>query len=200
MMKSDAEMAADYWRYTPHVALLALSAPVMALASMRWPFRMRLRSAILTPIVLALALCALLIRPDLRGTDAKAWPLFVRSVTAELRQIIPPGSKLVLVLTHTFSPYQVIVPYDLWRPGDPARSVAVALWFAEHMVEAPGPSARSEGSYLLIHDHDAAMDDIAAKIGVPPPHDEFALYTSRNGAWEKVKSWPIPLSLIERHQ
>jgi hypothetical protein len=35
----EAETAAEYWRYAAHVALLALYAPVMALATGRWPGR-----------------------------------------------------------------------------------------------------------------------------------------------------------------
>ena len=35
MTAIEAAMAADYWRYTPHVALIGLYAPVMALATLR---------------------------------------------------------------------------------------------------------------------------------------------------------------------
>jgi uncharacterized membrane protein len=37
MTSHEAETAAEYWRYAAHVALLALYAPVMALATGRWP-------------------------------------------------------------------------------------------------------------------------------------------------------------------
>jgi hypothetical protein len=197
MSRDDAMMAADYWRYAPHVALLALSVPVMALAALRRPSWLRLRSAIPALIALALALSALAVRSDLR-TDTKPWPHFVRRITAELEQIIPPGSKLVLVLTYSYSPYQVIVPYDLSQLAQPERAVDLVLWFPHQLETVSGPLARPEGSYLLIHDRDQAMDDLAARAGVPPPHGEIVLYAARNGAWEKVKSWPIPLPLFER--
>src|SRR5712691_10619942 len=44
----DATIAADYWRYTAHVALLGLYAPVMALAIGRWPAWTKLRGRVAT--------------------------------------------------------------------------------------------------------------------------------------------------------
>jgi hypothetical protein len=37
MSEPDARGAADYWRYTPHLALLGVYPPVMALAGAPWP-------------------------------------------------------------------------------------------------------------------------------------------------------------------
>src|SRR5262249_43973249 len=65
MNNYEAETAADYWRYAPHVALLALYAPVMALATGRWPAWMSLRGA--APVAILLALCALPLRSDLNN-------------------------------------------------------------------------------------------------------------------------------------
>src|SRR5258707_10757832 len=45
MTSHEAETAAEYRRYAPHVALLALYAPVMALATGRWPAWISLRGA-----------------------------------------------------------------------------------------------------------------------------------------------------------
>ncbi len=201
MSTYDAEIAADYWRYTPHVALLGLAVPAMAVSLVRWPPWMRVRGSVVGSAAILLALAAPLARADLRRSEERAWPLFVRNViTPQLKEIIPAGSTLVLVLTHQYNPYQVIVPYDLWQLGDPARAIGTALWFPEDLESASTPPTAPAGGYLLIHDRDAVMDDLAAKIGVPPPRSEFVLYAARNGRWEKVKSWPIPPALIDRKE
>jgi hypothetical protein len=111
--EEEARRAADYWRYTPHAALLALSAPLVALARVRLPSSVP-RGAV--------ALVAPFLRSDLGTTRAKRWPLFVRGVTAELKFLLPSGAGLVLVLGYNPNPFPVIMRYDLWQFGDPARA------------------------------------------------------------------------------
>ena len=97
MSKTDAQIAADYWRYTPHVALLALYAPVMALAVRRWPQWMNLRATVPVVAVVLLALCALPARSDLNNPSGRAWQRYIRDVATDISRLIPPHSKVLIL-------------------------------------------------------------------------------------------------------
>jgi hypothetical protein len=115
----EAETAADYWRYTPHVALLALYVPVMALATAHWPGWISLGGAAPALAAALLALCVPLLRGDLNNPRGREWPHFIRDATTEMRDVMPPGSKVVIIQCWNESPFGVIVGYDLWQLGVP---------------------------------------------------------------------------------
>ena len=91
MSLNDAEIAADYWRYTPHVALLGLYPPIMTLAIGRWPVGMNLRSAVATVAVVVLAVGVTLVRSDINNPTGREWQRFLREAAAEMRRVISPG-------------------------------------------------------------------------------------------------------------
>jgi hypothetical protein len=194
----EAETAADYWRYGPHVALLALYAPVMVLATGPWPAWMSLRGAAPALAAALLALCALPLRSDLNnpGGGERAWPLFIRNAIAEMRHAMPPGSKAVIIQSWNESPFGTIVSYDLWQLGMPEREIHPLLQPAgtDPMVVA-SLATRGEANYLIIQDNELVMDDVTDKLGLSRLDHELALFAWRNGAWEKVKSWPVPPAL-----
>ncbi len=195
--EEEARSAADYWRYTPHVALLALSAPLVALGRVRLPRPIPMGAIAL--VCAALALFAPFLRNDLGTTRAKRWPLFVRGVTAELKSLLPPGAGLVLVLGYNPNPYPVIVRYDLWQFGSPARAIyPTIVWYGEDLVRVDDLVARGEAQYLILHDGQGSVAALAARLGVPPPNGELVLFMRRNGQWVRMKSWPIPPLALDR--
>ncbi len=187
----EARAAADYWRYTPHIAMLAVATIGLGMASAPLPPWLRLSGAAPAVIAAALALAALPLRSDLGTSRAKLWPHFVRGITAELNRIIPTGAKLVLPMAWQLDPYPFMVEYDLLQL--PVRRVETrAFWYGEDLNQIADLAARGQADYLLIHDVHGNIAEIAAKIGVPAPRREFALYARKNGAWEKVRAWPVP--------
>jgi hypothetical protein len=195
----EATTAADYWRYTPHVALLALYAPVMALASGRWPAWMSRRSVAPTLAAVLLALGALPVRSDLNNPGDRAWPRFLREAAADMRQMMPLGSKVIIVPCWNESPYGVIVRYQLWQLGAPGRTIhGTILWNGEDLAKAASLAARGEANYLVVQDAERVMDAVTDKLGLPRIDHELALFAWRNGVWEKLKSWPIPPALMDR--
>jgi len=187
----EARAAADYWRYTPHIAMLAVATIGFGVASAPLPSWLRLSGAAPALIAAALALAALPLRSDLGASRAKLWPHFVRGITAELNRIIPPGAKLVLPMAWQLDPYPFMVQYDLLQL--PARRVETrAFWYGEDLNQIADLAARGQADYLLIHDVHGNIGEIAPKVGVPAPRHEFALYARKNGAWEKVHTWPVP--------
>jgi hypothetical protein len=123
MSLNDAEIAADYWRYTPHVALLGLYPPIMTLAIGRWPVGMNLRSAVATVAAVVLAVGVTLVRSDINNPTGREWQRFLREAAAEMRRVISPGSKLLIVPAWNGSPFGVAVRYSLWQLSTPERQI-----------------------------------------------------------------------------
>jgi hypothetical protein len=199
MSLSDARIAADYWRYTPHVALLALYASVMALATGRWPVWMNLRGVVPTLAAVLLALCAMLLRSDLNNPPGRAWQRFLRDATADMRHVIPPGSKLLIVPAWDSSPFGVAVRYNFWQLGMPNQQIAATiLWDGNDFAKVASWTERGEVDYLLVQDAERVMDEATDTLGLPRINHELVLFVWRDAAWERVKSWPIPPALIDR--
>ncbi len=199
MAPYDAFGAADYWRYTPHVALLALYVPVMALACVRWPAWINWRSPVVTLVALLAALCVLPLRSDLNNPPGRAWQRFLRDAAADMRRVIPAGSKVVIV---SFSfpgsfPFGVAVRYYLWELDKPEQQIITSIRWDDRDLAAVTPSAaRGEADYLIIHDADGNMDEATDTLGLSRLNHELALFVWRSGRWERMKSWPLPLPLI----
>jgi hypothetical protein len=200
MNNYEAETAADYWRYAPHVALLALYAPVMALATGLWPAWLNLRGAGPALAAALVALCALPLRSDLNnpGGGERAWPLFIRNAITEMRQAMPAGSNAVIIQCWNESPFGAIVSYDLWQLGVPEHEIhPVLLPEGTDPVVVASLAMRGEASYLIVQDNERVMDEVTDKLGLSRIDHELALFAWRNGAWEKVKSRPIPPALAD---
>jgi hypothetical protein len=200
--RNDAEMAADYWRYAPHVALLGLYAPVLALATVRTPKWMSLRGAVPSLAAALVALCALPVRGDLNNPRDRAWPHFIRDVATDIRHAILPGSKVAIISCWKENLFEVIVRYDLWQLGAPGREIAWTVWADDDDADPTAVTSlamQGETNYLVIQDADCEWDgDDTDKLGLSPIDHEVALFAWRNNAWEKVKSWPIPPAFIHR--
>jgi hypothetical protein len=200
MTSHEAETAAEYWRYAAHVALLALYAPVMALATGRWPAWISLLGAAPALAAVLLALCALPVRSDLNnpGGGERAWPLFIRNAITEMRHAMPPGSKAVIIQCWNESPFGVIVSYDLWQLGVPDQEInGILLPEGTDPTVVASLATHGEANYLIVQDNERVMDEVTDKLGLSRIDHELALFAWRNGAWEKVKSRPIPPALTD---
>ena len=199
MSGSDASIAADYWRYTPHVALLGMYVPVMALATARWPVWMNLRHAVPTLAVVSLALCAMPLRSDLKNPPGRAWLRFLRDAAIDLRNVLPAGSKLLIVPYWSSSPFGVAVRYNLWQFDRPERQIDVTIgWVDGDLEKVASWAARGDVGYLLLQDGEGTMDEETDRLGLPRLNHELLLYAWRDGRWQRAKSWPIPPELIQR--
>jgi hypothetical protein len=199
MTVSDAQLAADYWRYTTHVALLGLYPPAIALAIIRWPARIKLHNAGAALAAVLLALCAMPLRDDLNNPPGRAWQRFLREAAADLRNLIPKGSKVLIVPFWSSNPFGVAVRYNLLQPAAPEQPiVATILWDDGDLAKVASWGARGEFDYLLIQDAEGVMDEATDTLGLPRLHNELVLYVWRDGMWKWTKSWPIPPALIHR--
>jgi len=199
MSDTDARMAADYWRYTPHVALLALYPPAMALALAPWPKWLDLRSAAVAAAAVVLALCALPARADLNNPRGREWQRFIRDAATDISRMIPPHAKLLIVPVTNVSPYGVAARYNLWHLDKPGQQIdSTILWLPDDYPKVASWAARGEADYLLVQDAEGVMDAATSALGLPRLDHELVLYGWRDGAWAKLKSWPVPPALIYR--
>jgi hypothetical protein len=198
MSASDAQIAADYWRYTPHAALLALYPPAMALAVSRPSAWMQLRRPAATVATILLALCTLPLRRDLNDPPGRAWQRFLRGVALDIRAQLPSGAKLLIVPSWN-GPFAVGVRYDLWQLGMPERETGIEiLWHHEDYAQAAIEAKAHATDYLLVQDVEPGPLASAGKIfGLPAIHQELALFHWRQDGWEKVKSWPVPSKVMQ---
>jgi hypothetical protein len=196
MSLTDAQFAADYWRYTPHVALLGLYAPVMGLAIGRWPIWMNLRSGFATVAIVLVAVCATPIRSDLNNPAGRAWQRFLRDAATDMRHMITPAANVLIVPVENSSPFAVAVRYNLWQLGMPGRQIfATILWEANDLARVATWAAGGEENYLLVQDAEGVMDEVIDLLGLPRINHELVLFGWQDGAWQRIKSWPVPPDL-----
>ena len=199
MTESDAHGAVDYWRYTPHVALLGLYPPVIALAGARWPAWLNLRRAVPALAMVLIALCILPIRRDFNDPPGMRWQAFLRAAAGDMRHVIPPGSKVVIV-SFTFPdslPFGVAVRYYLWQLDLPEQQITMDIrWNDRDLATVTSLAARGQLDYLIIQDADGSMDRTTDMLGLPRLNHELVLFAWRDRAWKPVKSWPILPVLI----
>jgi hypothetical protein len=199
MSTSDAHGAADYWRYTQHVALLGLCVPAMALVRAPWPAWMNRQNVVATLALVLLAVCVPFLRSDFRNSRGAAWHRFLRGAVAEMRPMLPPGSRVVIV-SFTFpnsTPFGVAVRYELWQFEAAEQPIATTIRWDDHDLAAvTSAAARDEVDYLIIEDADGDMRTATDALGLPAIHHELVLFAWRASSWQRVKSWPIPPALI----
>jgi hypothetical protein len=198
MTGSDVYGAGDYWRYAPHVALLGLYAPVMALAVARWPVWLRLRSTVPTLAMLLVALCVLPMRSDLNNPPGITWQRFLRAAVTDMRHVILSESKVVIV-SFSFSnsfPFGVAIRYYLWQLDLPEQQIVTNIrWDDRDLETVTSLAARGQVDYLIIQDADGSMDKATDTLRLPRLDRELVLFVWRNGTWVRMKSWPIPATL-----
>jgi hypothetical protein len=191
--EEEARSAADYWRYMPHVALLGLSVPIAALAGSTRLKLLRINAIYPVLFAVALALSALLLRGDLGITPRKRWPVFVRSVAADMKNLLPPGATVVVVLGFNANPFPIIVRYELWQLGDPSRTIDTKIvWYGADLAIVDQMLARGEVQYLLLQDAQSSVANLAAGLNVRAPEREVILFARKDHHWQELKSWPIP--------
>jgi len=194
MTHAEAEMAADYWRYTPHLGYFALAAAALPIAD-----RLRLRARIATAPARAWILAPIagifaLVVASWFSPLAREWPTHYRAVGREAAALLPEGARVAIYVGHNLDAMGVAARYDLMGLGEPRdrNTRAEIIWHGA----ALGPFAErfraGELTHLLITDRNKPMDDAERDMGVPRLNRETALFARTGNDWRKIKSWPLP--------
>jgi len=186
----EARIAADYWRYTPHVGMLGLAAGLLWLRRLPWPAPLLRQSR---PLLLGLAallpLGLLMVGPQRLSALGKEWPMQFRKVGGELAEILPRDSRLVA--TKVFDYYLTYsgIDFDLRRFGRDDRG----LRYLDTNGKATLAMFQSgEATHLLVMDHFGSVDDVTGPLGIPPVVNESALFEWTGTDFRKIHSWPYP--------
>jgi hypothetical protein len=139
------------------------------------------------------------LRSDLKNPPGRAWLRFLRDAAIDLRNVLPAGSKLLIVPYWSSSPFGVAVRYNLWQFDRPERQIDVTIgWVDGDLEKVASWAARGDVGYLLLQDGEGTMDEETDRLGLPRLDHELLLYAWRDGRWQRAKSWPIPPELIHR--
>jgi hypothetical protein len=140
------------------------------------------------------------LRSDLNNPPGRAWQRFLRDAAVDMRNVIPPRSKVLIVPFWSSSPFGVAVRYNLWQLDRPEQQIAATIgWDDGDLEKVASWAARGELDYLLIQDGEGTMDEVTDTLGLPRLNHELVLYIWRDGAWERAKTWPIPPGLLQRN-
>jgi hypothetical protein len=190
MTPYQADWAADYWRYSPHVGLLATAAIVIRMAT-AWP------PAWSSASLRALALTALVAFPMVTAVAArtlspwaKAWPIHSREVGRFVADRLPPSSRVVAINADGLDSMPFAIRYDLSRPGLDDRDLRLATLSAEDFEPLALERAFREGraTHLIVSGVLGPMDAYTA-IGVPPIRSETLLLEWTGNGWHLMRSW-----------
>lgn len=190
MTHAEAEVAADYWRYTPHLGYLALAAAVLAaVEAFRSRTRVRLPSAriwITAPLVALVALGF----ASWRSPLARAWPAHYRAAGRAAADLVPDGSRVAVYVGNNYDAVGVALRYDLLGLGRPKdRGVrAEIVWYGAALPPVLERFKSGELTHLMITDGDKPMDDAERDLGIPHLDHETALFAWDRTGWRKLFS------------
>lgn len=194
MTHAEAEMAADYWRYTPHLGYLALAAAVLPIAD-RLRLRARLPLAgsrvwIVAPIAGVIALGV----ASRYSPLARPWPIHYRAAAREAATLLPDGARVAIYVGHNLDAMGVAARYDLMGLGErrDRNTRAEIIWHGAALPPYAPRFRTGELTHLLITDRNKPMDDAERDLGVPHIDHETALFAKTADGWRKIKSWPLP--------
>jgi len=191
MTKEEAQIAADYWRYTPHVGMLAVGAVLIGMRRLAWPAPLvRQSRPLLLGIAALLPLVLLAAGPHRLSALAKVWPIQARAVAHELADILPPNSRLAPVIAFDYGFSYYAIGHDLHRFGRDGRNLEICCWWKGPITLAMFQSG--EATHLFISDHLGDINALTAPLGIPTVVNESALYEWTGTGFHKTHSWPFP--------
>jgi len=190
MTADEASHAADYWRYTPHVGMLAVAAALTWLRQLSWPVPVtRLSQPLLLGLAALLPLSLLVAGPHRLSPLAKEWSMQYRAVGHDLAEILPPNSRLAISVGFVWwEATEDAIEYDLRRLGRDDRGLR--RWQGRPLTLAPFQSG--EATHLLVMDHLGSRDAMTAPLGIPAVVNESALFEWVGGGFRKIHTWPFP--------
>lgn len=192
MTKAEAEMAADYWRYAPHLGPLALAGVTLFLVEILGPRLSRPlpRGVWLAAPVMAVALA--LIAGGMSPYN-KRWAMHYRTVGQEAATLVPEGSRVGIYVGHNLDAMSVAVRFDLSGQELPVdRNVrGEVIWHGAELPPVLDQWRSGKLTHLLITDGRKPMDDAERDWGTPRLDHETALFAWTGNGWQKLKSWPI---------
>jgi hypothetical protein len=193
MSPDEARIAADYWRYTPHLGMLGVAVALIWLRQLAWPETvMRWSQPLLLGLAALLPMLLLVAGPNRLSALAMVWPMQFRHVGQELADLLPPNAKLAPTVEFDYGLTYFAIEYDLRRYGRDDRSLHICCWWKGPLSLAMFQSG--EATHLLVMDHLGKRDEVTRGLGVPDVVNESALFEWTGSGFRKVHAWPFSRS------
>lgn len=191
MTEEEAGWAADYWRYTPHLALLGLTALVVRATAMRWPRWLAgavLAGAVASVVVVPIAVIA---AGDRVAPQSRSWPVYVRMVGRAVADRLPPGARVVIHGGDNVNSAYHSLSYDILRLARDDRNLRPhIIWFGTLADDMIREAEEAGATHLLVTDVLGPVDAAVRAFGLPGLDHEIALFARTESGWEKIGSWP----------
>jgi hypothetical protein len=192
MTPEEAAWAADYWRYMPHVGLLAISAIAVWLLVVSWPSWVGIMSRVSALACIVAVPAVSLVRADELSPEAKSWPMHYRKVGLDMADMLPSGARPAVVGCYV-DPMPVALRYDLWRLGREDRGLrAITIWGPPEPDTLIPMFREGTLTHLVLTADCDFIDQVTESLGIPPLRGETALYEWTGPGWLKLRSWPLP--------
>jgi len=191
MTREEAGNAADYWRYTPHVGMLAILTICVWIAEtarrVRPPAWIERVPA--ATIVLAIAT----IVPLALSTNPvfKTWQQHFRLVGREAEAMVPDGARVVILGGYHLDPFGTAVRFDLsGQEAKADRNIRGVLHPGS--FEEIAEEVRSGAlTHAIATDYFWPIVDVEKVVGLPHLENETALFAWTGTDWKKLHSWPV---------
>jgi hypothetical protein len=191
MTGSEAAEAAEYWRYSSHVGLLAAAAIVVYVLSTKRPvFSNRLILAVSLGALAAYPLVTVLRVKDMSPL-CKEWTIHIRTVGWSLADFLPPGARVLVISGGSRDPMPFAIAYDLWRPGREDRDLRTASWEGDAPEAILKTFREGRASHLLLTGTLISTDPITVPLSLPSVGLETALFVWDGEGWHEQLRWPF---------
>lgn len=180
----EARIVASYWRYNMHVGDIAWACLLFGVAGWwRWPVHKAVSIALPVLVAVAPMLTLQHFRFDLRPPKH-----YVRVVGAEMKPMIPAGSRLMLLDPTDSGFYTLLMRYML-HGSEATISRTHMLDPAQEPVVVRQQLGEFAPTHVWLHIPTPATREI---FGLPLPDGASYLLVRETGGWGVVKSWPYP--------
>ncbi|HYD98739.1 MAG TPA: hypothetical protein VEH84_05105 [Alphaproteobacteria bacterium] len=188
----EAERAAQFDRYSSHLALLAGAAMAAAIAQ-RWPAGGRRWLPAGLAAGIAVLLLPLLAPAAVRPASSPATALF-DAMGRDLAETLPRGARLLAVDPGGHRLFTFVLRYRLWRIAADDRDLRVVA--SADLLAGDKADSIVAGAFA-----DPAVTHVAAAhlppneaalLGVAPAPDSAVLLARGDGGWEIVRRWQRP--------
>ncbi|NQW01894.1 MAG: hypothetical protein HQ483_19470 [Rhodospirillales bacterium] len=182
--------ALSYWRYNMHLAHLGVFCATYGL-SVLWQYRLAERMTKTLPHlarvgVLLLVILPLFFAPKIRF-DIRAPKQFVKQVGIEMREMLPPSARLLIIDPLSAGFYTKLMRYQLY--GTATLTEAIHVISDSSAKGVRDLLERTKSDYVWVHTQNPT---VVEGLGVELPNHHAHLLEKQGTQWQLIKSWPYP--------
>jgi hypothetical protein len=189
----EARSAAEYWRYSTHIALLG-TVGVAALATRLWPRGLTALTGMAVISGLGLFPVATALNANRLSPDTNAEVRMLRQIGSTLAETLPDGARVAVMEPTNDALLYFVLRYELWRPGRNDRGLRVVheihypfREYEEDLRYAADSFANRALTHIVIGDPTA---DFASALGIPTRTGQILLLQRGHTSWQIAQWWP----------